>query len=147
MATTLTRWDPFQQIAQVQREMDRILGRTMPGGQHDLVSWVPPADVEQTEDAVVFKLDTPGVRKDDLSIEVHGRTLTISGQRREQHDEMHEGYLVRERAYGGFSRSFMLPENVDEDDITATFENGQLRVSVPRPELESPRKVEISDSP
>jgi len=145
MATTLTRWDPFQQIAQVQREMDRILGRTLPAGAPlGLAAWVPTTDIEQTEDAIVFKLDMPNMTKDDVSIEVHGRTLHISGERREDKEEHHEGYLARERSYGAFSRSFLLPDNIDEDDITATIDDGQLKVSVPRPKVETPRKVEIT---
>lgn len=147
MATTLTRWDPFQQIAQVQREVDRLLGRTMPGaGRQDVVWWVPTTDIEQTEDAIVFKLDMPSTTKDDISIELHGRTLTISGERREQHEDRHEGYVSRERAYGTFNRSFMMPEDVSEDDITATFHDGELKVTVPRPKLETPRKIEIASS-
>ena len=147
MATTLTRWDPFQQLAQVQREMDRILGRTWPAsGRQDLVAWLPTTDIEQTEDAIVFKLDLPNMTKDDVSIEVHGRTLTISGERREEKEENHEGYLARERSFGRFSRSFLLPEDIDEDDITARFQQGQLTVSVPRPKVETPRRVEITTS-
>jgi HSP20 family protein len=145
MATTLTRWDPFQQIAQVQREMDRMFGRSMPAGMpQGPASWVPTTDIEQTEDAIVFKLDMPNMTKDDVSIEVHGRTLQISGERREEKEDKHEGYLARERTYGAFSRSFLLPDNIDEDDITATFDDGQLKVSVPRPRVETPRKVEIT---
>jgi HSP20 family protein len=145
MATTLTRWDPFQQIAQVQREMDRIYGRTLPpSSPQGLAAWVPTTDIEQTQDAIVFKLDMPNMTKDDVSIEVHGRTLQISGERREEREQNHEGYLARERSYGKFSRSFLLPEDIDEDDITATIDDGQLKVSVPRPKVETPRKVEIT---
>src|SRR5437667_4394485 len=101
MATTLTRWDPFQQIAQVQREVDRLFGRTLPGSsRQDVGWWVPTTDIEQTEDAIVFKLDMPSTTKDDISIELHGRTLTISGERREEREDKHEGYLSRVRAYG-----------------------------------------------
>ena len=145
MPTTLTRWDPFQQIAQVQREMDRVLGHTLQAGTpRTPASWVPTADIEQTEDAIVFKLEMPDMTKDDVSIEIHGRTLLITGERHEEKEEKHEGYLARERSYGGFSRSFLLPEGSDEDDIEATFENGLLKVTVPRPRAETPHKVEIT---
>ena len=103
-------------------------------------------DIEQTKDAIVFKLDMPNMGNDDVSIQVHGRTLTINGERREEKERNHEGYLARERAYGAFSRSFLLPEDIDEDDITATFEYGQLKVSVPRPKVETPRTIEITTS-
>jgi HSP20 family protein len=143
MATTLTRWDPFQQLAQVQQEMDRIWST---GSRRELSSWVPSTDIEQTEDAILFKLDMPSTTKDDISIELHGRTLTISGERRQEHAEKHEGYLSRERTFGKFSRSFLMPEDVSEDDITATFHDGELKVTVPRPTIERPRRIEITGS-
>jgi HSP20 family protein len=142
MATTLTRWDPFQQVAQMQQEMDRIWlnhSRREPG------VWVPATDIEQTEDAIVFQLDMPSTTKDDISIELHGRTLTINGERHQQHEESHEGFLCRERTFGKFSRSFLMPEDVSEDDITATFADGELTVTVPRPRVETPHKIEITD--
>jgi HSP20 family protein len=145
MATTLTRWDPFQQIAQVQREVDRVFGRSFPGnGRQELVSWVPATDIEQTENAIVFKLDMPSTTREDVSVELHGRTLTITGERREQHDEGYEGHLSRERTYGKFTRSFMMPEDVSEGEITATFHDGELKVTVPRPSVETPHKIEIT---
>ena len=121
----------------------RVLGRRNPQG---LAARVPTTDIEHTEDAIVFKLDMPNMGNDDVSIQVHGRTLTISGERREEKERNHEGYLARERAYGAFSRSFLLPEDINEDDITATFEYGQLKVSVPRPRVETPRTIEITTS-
>jgi HSP20 family protein len=145
MPTTLTRWDPFQQIAQVQREMDRMLGITLPAGMtRTPATWMPATDIEQTEDTIVFKLEMPEMKKEDVSIEVHGRTLQIMGERHEEKEEKHEGYLARERSYGSFSRSFLLPEGTHEDDIEATFENGLLKVTVPRPRVETPHRVEIS---
>jgi HSP20 family protein len=145
MATTLTRWDPFQQIAQVQREIDRVLGRTLPGGgRQEMVSWVPATDIEQTGDAIVFKLDMPSTTREDVSIELHGRTLTITGERRERHEDNYEGHLSRERTYGKFTRSFMMPEDVSENEITATFHDGELKVTVPRPTVETPHKIEIT---
>jgi HSP20 family protein len=147
MASTLTRWDPFQQIAQVQRELNRTFPREWPiGSRQEMTLWVPATDIEQTEDAIVFKLDMPSTTKEDISIELHGRTLTISGERREERQDKHEGYLSRERTYGRFSRSFMMPEDVSEDDITATFHDGELKVTVPRPKIETPRKIEIASS-
>jgi HSP20 family protein len=109
-------------------------------------AWVPAADIEQTEDAIVFKLDMPSTTKDDISIELHGRTLAISGERYPEHEQSHEGFLSRERSFGRFSRSFLLPEDVGEDDITATFADGELKVTVPRPRVETPRTIEITGS-
>ena len=142
MATTLTRWDPFQQLAEMQREVDRILGRTQHNGDATH-AWLPVVDIEQTKDAVVLKFDLPGMKREDVSIEVEGRTLTVSGERKEETEEKHEGYYSRERSIGRFSRSFMLPENVEESKIEAKFKDGVLIVKVPRSAEEKPRKISI----
>ncbi len=142
MATTLTRWDPFQQLAEMQREVERVLGRTPHNGEQ-LRAWVPVVDIEQTKDALVLRFDLPGIRKEDVSIEVDGRTLTVSGERKEEKEENHEGFYSRERLIGKFSRSFMLPENVDDSEIQAEVKEGVLTIKVPRPAEQKPHKVEI----
>ena len=73
-----------------------------------------------------------------------GARSRSTGERREEKEEKHEGYLARERSYGGFSRTFLMPEGTHEEDIEATFENGLLKVTVPRPLAETPHRVEIS---
>jgi HSP20 family protein len=142
VATTLTRWDPFQQLAEMQREVDRILGRTQHNGD-TTHAWLPVVDIEQTKDAVVLKFDLPGMKREDVLVEVEGRTLTVSGERKEEKEDTHEGYYSRERTTGRFSRSFMLPENVEESKIEAKFEDGVLIVKVPRSAEEKPRKISI----
>ncbi|MGZ4481974.1 MAG: Hsp20/alpha crystallin family protein [Gaiellales bacterium] len=146
MATAqLTRWDPFQQLAEMQRDFDRILGRTPPNGEKTH-PWVPVVDIEQTKDALVLKFDLPGMKREDVSIEVEGRTLTVSGERKEEKEDKHEGYYSRERLVGRFSRSFMLPEHIDESKIEAKFSDGVLTIRVPRPQEEKPKKIAIKAS-
>jgi HSP20 family protein len=145
--TTFTRLDPFQRIAHGQRETDRVLGRTLPARHHqDVVSWVPSADIEPSEDAIVFKLDLPSTSKDDVSIEVHGRTLTFSAQRHAETDDKLGGHRVGKRPDACLDRSFLLPDDIDTGDVTAAFEHGQLMVSVPRPKIDTPRKMMITTS-
>ena len=105
---------------------------------------MPVADVEQTKDAMVLKFDLPGMIERDIAIEIEGRSLTVSGERREEKEDKHEGYYTRERVIGQFRRSFMLPEGVDESRIEASFRNGVLTVSIPRSRAEKPRRVEIT---
>jgi HSP20 family protein len=148
MTTTLTRWDPFQQIAQLQRELDRAFRRETPDGDGRQAGWMPAVDVEQTDDSIVLKMDLPGMRREDVSIEVKNQTLTVSGERQQEREQKHEGYYNRERVFGRFSRTFMLPEGVDADDIEATFSDGVLTVSLPRPREDQPKSIEIkSESP
>jgi HSP20 family protein len=147
MATaTLTRWDPFQQLAEIQHEVDRILGRPLQHNGDRAHPWVPPVDVEQTKDAMVLKFDLPGMSEKDIAIELEGRTLMVSGERKELKEGQHEGYYSRERLIGRFTRSFMLPEEIQESKIDAKFRDGVLTVKVPRPVQQKPRRISIKAS-
>ncbi len=143
MATMLTRWDPFQQIAQLQRELDRTFRHLPSDGNGRQAGWMPAVDVEQTDDSIVLKMDLPGMRREDVSIEAKNQTLIVTGERRQEREEKHEGYYNRERVFGRFSRTFMLPEGVAADDIEATFHDGVLTVRLPRPREEQPKSIEI----
>jgi HSP20 family protein len=142
MSTTITRWDPYQQIADIQRELERTFGR-MGGDGRSQRTWMPSVDIEQTDQEIVLKLDLPGLRREDVSIEVRDHTLVVTGERREEKEDKHEGYITRERIVGRFTRSFMLPEGVDPDQVHANFEDGVLHVRVPRPQEAQPKQIQI----
>ena len=144
-AATLTRWDPFQQLAEMQHDFDRILGRPLHNGER-AHPWVPPVDVEQTKDALVLKFDLPGMTEKDIDIELEGRTLIISGERTEQKASQHEGYYSRERQIGRFTRSFMLPEEIEESKIDAKFRDGVLTVRVPQALKQKARRIPVKAS-
>jgi HSP20 family protein len=109
-----------------------------------VAGWLPPADVEQTDEATVLKLDLPGIAREDIAIEVHDGSMTISGERNEEHTEEHEGYVLRERASGGFARSFTLPPHAKVEEISATVEDGVLKVTIPRLAEEAPRSISVT---
>ena len=93
----------------------------------------PRVDIREANDHFLISADLPGVDKDDVKIEVKDRVLTLSGERHYEHKEEREGKLHRvERSYGKFQRSFHLPENIDEEQIKASYENGVLEVLIPR---------------
>ena len=106
--------------------------------------WVPATDLVENEAEYVLKADLPGLGKDDVKIEVEENVLTVSGERKSEHEEKKDGYYRIERASGSFRRSLRLPEGVDAAAITASFENGVLEVHVPKPEQKQPQRVEIS---
>jgi HSP20 family protein len=106
--------------------------------------WSPAMDLVETQDQYVLKADLPGVSEGDVKIELDDNVLTVSGERKAAHEEAKEGYFRVERAYGSFSRSLTLPEGVDADAISASFDRGVLEVRVPKPEQRKPRKVEIA---
>ena len=101
-------------------------------------------DLVETEGDYVLKADLPGLSESDVKIEVEDSVLTISGERKAEHEERKDGYYRIERSSGSFRRSLTLPEGVDPAAVKATFDRGVLEVHVPKPEQRKPRKVEIT---
>jgi HSP20 family protein len=141
----IVRWDPAREVDSLQSEVNRIFdtffgGRPANGA---LRRWVPPMDLVESDDHLVLRADLPGLDSDDVSIEVKDGVLTISGERRGEHEEKADGYYRVERAFGAFSRSMTIPEHVDAEGIAATFDKGVLEVRIPKPEERKPHRVEI----
>jgi HSP20 family protein len=145
----LIRWEPVRELNTIQSEMNRLFNTffetTHPGnGGSTLRRWVPAMDLVETEGEFVLRADLPGVSQDDVKIELQDQVLTISGERKAEHEERKEGYYRVERSSGAFSRSLTLPEGVDPNAVKASFDNGVLEVRIPKPEERKPRRVEIS---
>ena len=147
----LIRWEPARELHTMQNEMNRLFNtffdspsRGNGGGTAVRRRWIPAMDVVQTEDHFVLRADLPGLSESDVKIEVEDNVLTVSGERKSEHEDKGEGYYRVERASGSFSRSLTLPEGVDADAIQADFTNGVLEVQIPKPEQHKPRKVQIS---
>jgi HSP20 family protein len=143
----LIRWEPARELNSLQSEMNRLFNTFFdvpPGNGGGVRRWVPAMDLVETDDHFVLRADLPGLTENDVSIELEDNVLTISGERRSEHEERKEGYYRVERASGTFSRALTLPEGVDPQGVEASFENGVLEVRVPKPEERKPRKVAIS---
>jgi HSP20 family protein len=140
---TITRWDPMAQLERLQHEIDRLFDGGA-GSAARLEPWLPAADIEQTGDSVVYKLDLPGMKREDITIQAHAGALTVSGERKRETEDTHEGYYSRERVVGSFARTFTLPEGTGEKDIAATFADGVLTITVPRKEEAKPRTIAIA---
>lgn len=100
-------------------------------------------DLVEAEDHFALRADLPGLGEDDVSIEVRDNTLTISGERKADTSEKDRGFYRVERSFGRFSRSLTLPDGVDPDGVTASFDRGVLEVLVPKPEQRKPRRIAI----
>jgi HSP20 family protein len=126
-------------------EMNRMFDRFFDGGGEGGASgrWIPAMDLVENEDNLVLRADLPGMSEDDVKIEIRDGVLTISGERRPEHEEKGEGFHRVERSFGSFSRSLSLPEGIDPNEVEATFAEGVLEVRVPKPEETKPTQVEI----
>ena len=106
--------------------------------------WVPEMDLVETDDHYLLTADLPGMKQEDVSIEVGDGMLTIAGERKIDYERKEKGFFRLERSFGKFSRSLTLPDGVDPDRISATFHDGVLEVIVPKPEQRKPRRIEVS---
>jgi HSP20 family protein len=136
----MMRPEPFS------REVDRLFDAFFGQGDRETRRWVPPVDLVEAEDHFVLKADLPGLSQDDVSIEVQDGTLTISGERKAEHEQRERGWYRIERSFGSFSRSLTLPEGVNPEGIQAEFKDGVLEVQIPKPEERKPRRIQISAS-
>ena len=148
----LIRWDPTRELTSLQSEMNRLFNAffdtptTGNGDTGGVRRWMPAMDLVETEDHFVLRADLPGMGQDDVSIELEDNVLTLSGERKAEHEDKKEGYYRVERSYGQFRRSLTLPEGVNADGIQATFDKGVLEVRIPKPEQRKPRRIEIAGS-
>ena len=145
----LIRWEPVRELQTIQNEMNRLFGTFFDqppagGSTQTLRRWIPAMDLVETDDDFVLRADLPGLSEQDVNIELEDSVLTVSGERKAEHEERQEGYYRVERSSGAFSRSLTLPEGVNADGIRASFDRGVLEVRVPKPEARKPRKVAIS---
>jgi HSP20 family protein len=142
----VVRWEPARELGSLQQEVNRLFGTffdSPAGGELAARRWVPAMDLVEEGDRYVLRADLPGLSEKDVTIELDERVLTVSGERRSEHETRKEGYHRVERASGRFSRSLTLPEGVDAEAIEAQFENGVLEVRIPKPEERKPRRVQI----
>jgi HSP20 family protein len=145
----LIRWEPAREINSLQHEMNRLFNTFFetpagaPDGGNVTRRWIPAMDLVESEDHFVLRADLPGVAESDVELSLDDRVLTVSGERKDDHEGRSEGYYRLERPTGSFSRSLTLPEGVDGDAITATFDRGVLEVRVPKPAEQKPRKLQI----
>src|SRR5436309_11944274 len=140
---TLVRWAPFSELASLQNEMSRVMNGLLEGNGRSTQSWIPTADVWETENEVVYAFDLPGIPEDKISVELDEGALTISAEReRGQHVE--EGRYFRfERRFGSFTRTIALPQGVSEDGVKAEYKHGVLEVHVAKPAQPKPRKIQV----
>lgn len=116
------------------------LAPSMMKGQEELM---PAFDIAEADDHFVVKADLPGIDPKNLDISLAGNVITIRGEKKEEREEKRERYYSMERQFGSFSRSFMLPSDVKEDGIEASFRDGVLRVTIPKSEHAKQRKIPV----
>jgi HSP20 family protein len=108
--------------------------------------WLPPVDVTETEDALLLAFDLPGLKEDEIQVELDDNVLTISGERVRKTELKQDDYFRYERRFGSFSRSVALPAGAKDEEIDASYENGVLEIRVPKPEQDKPKRIHVGSS-
>lgn len=137
--------DPFEVMRQMMSDPFRMFSQMSPFFGRDVGAWNPGFDVRETDDALIFKADLPGIRNEDLDISLTGNQLTVSGKREHEQEQDEGRYHSYERSYGSFTRSFALPEYADLDKIRSDLKDGELTLVVPKKPGTAPqrRKIQI----
>jgi HSP20 family protein len=142
----LAKWDPFREMEAMLDPYAKSSDWPFRGGRNLNVSgadWAPRADICETDDNFSVKVEVPGIKREDVKINLENHVLSISGENRQEKEEKGKKFHRVERYYGSFSRSFSLPENVNEEDIEAVFKDGLLTLTIPKKEVEKPKSIEI----
>lgn len=141
----LLQWDPWRELSAVERQFNELfgrLGRADTGGTERV--WAPTLEAFHTKDDFVVRLDLPGIKPDEVDVQVSDNVLVIRGERHLEDDVQEGRFLRRERSYGRFERQVLLPEGTDVGAIEATFDLGVLEIHVPHPQAKEPTRVKIA---
>jgi HSP20 family protein len=139
--TPVRRWDPFRELDELQQRTAELLESSVSGGDGETRPWIPAVDIEETEDAWHLEAEVPGVRREDVNVELRDQELEISGEIKERE---REGVLRRRtRRVGQFDFRVTLPGQADPSKVEAKLHDGVLTVRVPKPEPARARRIEI----
>jgi HSP20 family protein len=143
----ITKWQPYSDLVNMYDRWNRLLGEDFldESSKNGLTpsAWRPMTDIYETKDAYVFKVELPGFKKEELTVEFSNETLTLRGERKQEEETKNENCHRLERNYGMFERSFTIPKNVDAKKIDAQLKDGILLLSIPKVEEAKTKAIPI----
>lgn len=143
----VVRWDPFGEMGSLRRVMDRWLEEGLPRpwrmAGFDGEAFCP-VDMYETDNEVVVRAALPGVKPEDVEVTITGETLTIKGESKQEEQEKKANYFRQENWYGNFARTITLPSMVEADNAQATFENGVVRITIPKAQAARPKTIRLT---
>src|SRR5215470_11874219 len=144
--TVLTRWDPFREFSTLQDRMNRLFRDSYGEGQEALSTstFAPAVDVYEDEHNVTLKIEVPGIDEKDIDVRIENNTLTVHGERKIEKEEKEENYRRVERQYGSFTRSFTLPNTVDVEHVSAHYDKGVLKITLPKKAEAKPKQIKVN---
>jgi HSP20 family protein len=146
--TVLTRWEPFREFSTLQDRINRVFrdSYSQAGRDESLTtsSFAPAVDVYEDEHQVSLKIEVPGIDEKDIDVRVENNTLTVHGERKIEKEEKEENYRRVERQYGSFTRTFTLPTTVDTEKVSATYDQGVLKIALPKKAEAKPKQIKVT---
>ena len=141
----LIRWEPFSEIDSLQKEMNRLFDSLTPTTQKtNGRGFIPPAEMKETEDEILLKLEVPGMDAKDLDIQVSAEAISISGERKEETKTEEKGMTRSEFRYGSFRRVIPLSTRVQNTNVKAEYKDGILHLTLPKAEEEKTKVVKVN---
>src|ERR1700683_2796621 len=149
--TLLTRWEPFREFSTMQdrmNRMNRLLRESYsPEGPDEALTttnYAPPVDIYEDEHNITLKLEVPGIDEKDIDVRIEGNTLTVHGERKIEKEEKEENFRRVERQYGSFTRTFTLPTTVDSEKVSANYDKGVLKITLPKKAEAKPKQIKVN---
>ncbi len=146
----LMRWQPFREIDTLQREMNQLFDTLAPstssGNGESRLSFMPAAEIHETPEAVHLKLEIPGIKAEDLDIQVTRNSVSISGERKSENKTESNGVTRSEFRYGRFQRVIPVASQIESDAVEANYKDGVLELTLPKAETEKSKSVKVKVS-
>jgi HSP20 family protein len=147
--TLITRLDPFREFVTIQDRMNRLFRDSYgnsEGREESLTntSFAPPVDVYEDEHNVILKIEVPGIDEKDIDVRIENNTLTVHGERKFEQEEKEENYRRVERQYGSFTRTFTLPQTVDQESVQADYDKGVLKIKLAKKQEAKPKQIKVN---
>ena len=148
---TIVRYDPFRDLRTLQEEVNRLFSTnlTRAFGDDEGIgrgAWAPSVDIYENKDQIVLEAELPGMKQEDFDLSIENNVITLRGERKFEKTDETDNYHRVERSYGAFTRSFTLPQTVSPEGATAEYNNGVLRVTLPKREETKARRIQVSGS-
>jgi len=139
-------WNPFRELARIEQELNKVFNEFLPAGRTETVqiqAWNPRVDVYEKDDKLIVEAEIPGAKKEDIEVKIKDNAIVVKGEVKKEEEKKEENYYRSERFYGKFERVIPLPVEVKAEEAKATFENGILKLEIPKATAEKEVKIEV----
>ena len=147
---TIVRYDPFRDLRTLQEEVNRLFSTNLTRAFGDegigRGAWAPSVDIYENKDQIVLEAELPGMKQEDFDLSIENNVITLRGERKFEKTDETDNYHRVERSYGSFTRSFTLPQTVSAEGASAEYNNGVLRVTLPKREETKSRRIQVNGS-